>query len=77
MQKATDAKQTTERSEAKEQARIDIMAWVTDKTANHENSSLYDSKIKTILTEKSYVKDGQPGNESFIKAKGEYEIPLN
>ena len=77
LQKATDAKQISERAEAKEQAQIDIMAWITDKTANNENSSLDDSKVKTILTGKSYVKNGQPGNESFITAKGEYEIPYS
>ena len=74
MQKATDAKQTSERAEAKEQAQMDIMAWITEKTANHQDASLDDSKVKVILTGKTYVKDGQPGNESFITAKGEYEI---
>ena len=74
LQKATDAKQTTERSEAKEQAQMDIMAYIADKTANHQDDSLDDTIVKGILTGKSYVKDGQPGNESFITAKGEYEI---
>ena len=74
LQKTTDAKESSERVEAKEQAQIDIMAWITDKVANHEDTSLNDAKIKEILTNKSYVKDGQPGNESFITSKGEYEI---
>ncbi len=53
------------------------MAWITEKTANHEDASLDDSKVKEILTGKSYVKNGQPGNESFITDKGEYEIPYS
>ena len=75
LQKATEAKTLSERAEAKEQARIDIMAWITDKTANHENSSLDDSKVQTILTGKSYVKTAN--STSFITAKGEYEIPYS
>ena len=75
LQKATDAKQTSERAEAKEQAQIDIMAWITDKTANHQDSSLDDNKIKEILTDKSYVKEAKA--TSFITKKGEYEIPYS
>ena len=77
LQKSTEAKRTTERAEAKEQAQMDIMAYIADKTANHEDASLDDSRVKTILTGKSYVKNGQPGNESFITTKGEYEIPYS
>lgn len=72
LQRATDAKQTSERAEAKEQAQIDIMDWITDKTANHQNASLDDSKVKDILTDKSYVKEAK--ESSFITAKGDYEI---
>lgn len=75
LQKATDAKQTSEREEAKEQAKIDIMAWITDKTANHQDASLDDAKVKEILTGKSYVKEAK--DSSFITAKGEYEIPYS
>ena len=76
LQRATDAKQTTERSEAKEQARIDIMAWITDKTANHEDASLDDAKVKEILSDnKNYVKEAKAS--SFITNKGEYEIPYS
>ena len=53
------------------------MAWITEKTANHQDASLDDKKVKEILTGKSYVKNGQPGNESFFTAKGEYEIPYS
>ena len=56
---------------------MDIMAYITDKTANHQDASLDNSKVKNILTGKSYVKNGQPGNESFLTAKGEYEIPYS
>lgn len=56
---------------------MDIMEYIADKTANHQDASLDDIKVKAILTGKSYVKDGQPGNESFITAKGEYEIPYS
>ena len=76
LKRATDAKQTTERSEAKEQARIDIMAWITDKTANHQDASLDDEKVKEILSDnKSYVKEAKAS--SFITTKGEYEIPYS
>lgn len=77
LQKATDAKISSERVEAKEQAQIDIMALITDKTANNEDATLDDEKVKGFLTGKSYVKDGQPGNESFLTAKGEYRIPYS
>ena len=75
LQKATDAKQTSERAEAKEQAQMDIMTWITDKTANHEDATLDDTKVKGILTGKSYVKTA--GDTSFTTAKGEYEIPYS
>ena len=75
LQKATDAKQTSERAEAKEQAQMDIMAYISDKTANHQDASLDDTKIKDILTEKSYVKEA--GDTSFTTKKGEYIIPYS
>ncbi len=73
IQKAIDAKQITERSEAKEQAKIDILAYVADKTANHQDASLDDEKIQEILSDnKSYVKEANA--TSFITTKGGYEI---
>ena len=76
LQRTTDAKQTSERAEAKEQAQIDIMAWITDKTANHQDASLDDEKVKEILSDnKSYVKEAKAS--SFITTKGEYEIPYS
>ena len=76
LQKATDAKQTSERAEAKEQAQMDIMAYIANKTANHQDSSLDDEKVKEILSDnKSYVKEAKA--TSFVTAKGEYEIPYS
>ena len=77
IEKSAEAKQTSERAEAKELAQMDIMAYTADKIANNQDASLDDSKVKTILTGKSYVKDGQPGNGSFLTEKGEYEIPYS
>lgn len=48
------------------------MSWITDKTANHENASLDDGKVKSILSGKAYVKEAK--DTSFITKKGEYEI---
>lgn len=76
LQKTTTAKQTSERAEAKEQAQMDIMAYIADKTANHQDASLDDTKIQEILNDnKSYVKEAK--SSSFITAKGEYEIPYS
>ena len=75
LQKATTAKTSSERAEAKEQAQIDIMAWITDKIANHQDASLDDAKVKGILTGQSYVKTAN--DTSFITAKGEYVIPYS
>ena len=76
LQKATDAKQTSERADAKEQAQMDILAWITDKTSNHEDASLDDTKVREILNDnKSYVKEAK--ESSFITSKGEYEIPYS
>ena len=76
LQKATTAKQTSERAEAKEQAQMDIMAYIADKTAKHQDASLDDEKIKEILSDnKSYVKEA--GDISFTTKKGEYVIPYS
>lgn len=75
LQRATDAKQNSERAEAKEQAQMDIMAYIADKTANHQDASLDDTKVKGILTGKSYVKTANDTN--FTTAKGEYVIPYS
>ena len=75
LQRAADAKQETKRSETKEQARMDIMAWIADKKANQEDASLNDTIIKEILTGKAYVKTAN--TTSFITAEGEYEIPYS
>ena len=76
LQKSTEAKRTTERAEAKEQAQMDIMSYIADKTANHQDASLSDEKIQEILSDnKSYVKTANA--TSFITTKGEYEIPYS
>ena len=54
---------------------MDIMAYIADKTANHQDASLDDTKVKNILTEKSYVKEA--GDTSFTTKKGEYIIPYS
>ena len=73
LQKATDAKQISERAETKEQAQMDIMAYIADKTANHQDASLDDEKVQEILSDnKTYVKEAK--ESSFITKKGEYEI---
>lgn len=75
MQRTATAKQNTERADAKEQAQLDILAWISDKNSKNENSTLDDNKVKEILTGKSYVKEAKA--TSFIAAKGEYEIPYS
>ncbi len=55
---------------------MDIMAYIADRTANHQNASLNDIKVKEILSDnKSYVKEAK--DTSFITKKGEYEIPYS
>lgn len=54
---------------------MDIMAYIADKTANQEDSSLDDSRVKQILTGKDYVKTAN--DTSFITVKGEHEIPYS
>ena len=54
---------------------MDIMAWTTDKNANHQDASLDDSIVQGILENKSYVKEAK--ESSFITTKGEYEIPYS
>ena len=75
LQRATDAKRIAERAEAKEQAQLDILAWISDKISKNEDSSLNDSVIKNILTDKSYVKSAD--TTSFITKQGEYIIPYS
>lgn len=76
LQRATEAKQDSEREEAKEQARMDIMAYIADKTAKHQDASLDDTKIQEILNDnKPYVKTANA--TSFITSRGEYEIPYS
>ena len=72
LKRAVDAKEKTERSQVKEQAQLDILAWQSEKFQKNENSKLNDTIIKEILTGKDYVKSAN--KTSFISTKGEYEI---
>ena len=71
--KANTAKEKTEIEEAKEQAKLDIGAYIEDQTEKGQSTELNDSIIQKILTGKDYVKD-KPGESSFKTKENEYEI---
>ncbi len=71
LSKANTAKEETQREDAKEQAKLDIAAYVTDDLANGGDGSITNQTIKEILTGKDYVKDGKPGDESFESTTGQ------
>ena len=77
--KASTAQKDTEIESAKEQAKVDIAAWIADKLENGEKTELDDSIIKAIITGKSYVstEEGQPGDSSFKTKENGYEIPYS
>jgi len=77
--KASTAQKDTEIEGAKEQAKIDIAAWIADKLENGEKAELDDSIIKSIITGKDYVstEEGQPGDSSFKTKENGYEIPYS
>ncbi len=79
MTKASTAQKDTEIEGAKEQAKIDIAAWIADKLENGEKAELDDSIIKSIITGKDYVstEEGQPGDSSFKTKENGYEIPYS
>lgn len=70
--KAADSKKMTEIADAKEQAQLDILSWQSERISKGENSDLSDSRVKGILTGKSYVKT--VNDSSFITASGGHEI---
>ena len=70
--KSGTAKEQTEIEEAKEQAKLDIAAWTTNKLQNGEDTDLSDSIIKEILNNKDYVAEAK--DNSFISKKGKHEI---
>ncbi len=72
IQKSTLAKQSTERVQVVEQAKIDVMSWINEKTIAGEDTTLNDNKVKEIITGKKYVKEVK--TNSFIASNGEYEI---
>ena len=77
--KASTAQKDTEIESAKEQAKVDIAAWIADKLENGEKAELDDSIIKSIITGKDYVstEEGQPGDSSFKTKENGYEIPYS
>ena len=75
LSQANTAKTQTEIADAKEQAKLDIVAWQSDKMEKGKDSTLSDSIIKGILTGKDYVKEAK--DTSFITAKGDHEIPYS
>ncbi len=76
LSKANTVKEETQREDAKEQAKLDIAAYVTDELAKGGDGSITNEIIKGILTGKDYVKDGNPGDESFESTTGQ-EIPYS
>lgn len=76
LSKAKIAKERTEMEDAKEQAKLDISAYVADKMEEGKSAKLNDSIIQGILTGKHYVskEEDQPGEHSFKTYNGKYEI---
>lgn len=72
--KANEAKMKMEIADAKEKAQLDILAWKSERIANHESTELTDEIIKSILTGKEYV--GTVKDVSFTTKQNEYEIPF-
>ena len=72
---AQNSAEQTEIANAKEQAKLDILAWQSDKLEKGESADLDNTIIKGILTGKDYV--GTAGDESFTTKDGKYEIPYS
>ena len=79
---AENAGTQTEIAEVIEKAKLDILAWQTEKESNNEDATLTDSVIQEILTGKVYV-EGEPGSKSFVSTNGHtilyadlYEEPM-
>ena len=72
---AQNSAEQTEIENAKEQAKLDILAWQSDKLEKGESADLDNTIIKGILTGKDYV--GTAGDESFTTKDGKYEIPYS
>ena len=75
IEKSAEAKQISEIEEAKELARLDIMAWVSVRIENKQDTKLRNSDVQGILDGKSYVKEAK--ETSFTTAKGEHDIPYS
>ena len=65
---AQTSKERTEIAEAKEQAKLDIMAWRAEELAKGNSGALDDATVKTIITGKEYV--GTLGETSFTTENG-------
>ena len=72
---AQNSAEQTEIANAKEQAKLDILAWQSDKLEKGESADLDNTIIKGILTGKDYV--GTAGEDSFTTKDGKYEIPYS
>ena len=72
--KAEAAKEVTQKASAMEQAKVDIVAWQIEQQKNGGSAKLSDDIIKGILDGKDYVKDGEPGDTSFITKEGNHVI---
>ena len=66
---AKNAREKTEKADAIEQAKIDIMGWVTKELAEGRDGALTDAIIATIIQGKDYV-EGEPGATSFTTKSG-------
>jgi len=73
--KAERTTKETEIAEAKEQAKLDILAWLSNQIEKGENTNLTKDEIKAILVGKEYVKE--LGEQSFTTVKNGYEIPYS
>ena len=66
---AENAGTQTEIAEVIERAKLDIVAWQTEKEGKGEDYTLTDSIVKSILMGKNYV-EGEPGETSFVSTNG-------
>ena len=79
LQKATDAKQTSERAEIVENAKMDILAKISEK----KGENITEDELEEILTSSNYNTQGTLSNEENILDKtltsknGKYIIPVS
>lgn len=79
LQRATEVKQDTERQSIVEQARIDILAKISEK----KGESITESELEEILISSDYSTQGTLSNEENVLDRtltskdGKYEIPVS